>query len=146
MSHRRWHTHTHTHFNHFVSCQERNVSQPRSPLIPVIPSLIRLPLCLPSGSVLPLFPFLSPFLSSSFFFFFFKFKHTHPLPPTYTGLFSLASSFSRMEMLLLLPDGAGLQECLLFHCNTLFPAHRAVIIAIRPVCPNLATRERTVCV
>lgn len=79
-------------------------------------------------------------------FFFFFFKHTHPLPPTYTGLFSLASSFSRMEMLLLLPDGAGLQECLLFHCNTLFPAHRAVIIAIRPVCPNLATRERTVCV
>lgn len=72
MSHRRWHTHTHTHFNHFVSCQERNVSQPRSPLIPVIPSLIRLPLCLPSGSVLPLFPFLSPFLSSSFFFFFFN--------------------------------------------------------------------------
>ncbi len=50
------HTHAHTdaHFNHFVSCQERNVSQPRSPLIPGVPSLICLSLCLPSGSSLPL--------------------------------------------------------------------------------------------
>lgn len=78
-------SHAHTHFNHFVSCQERNVSQPRSPLIPGVPSLIRLPLCLPSGSVLPLFLFLTlsiPLLFFSTHSFLFH-AHTHTRCPSY---------------------------------------------------------------
>ncbi len=66
LSHTHTHAHTDAHFNHFVSCQERNVSQPRSPLIPGVPSLICLSLCLPSGSSLPLSPLHSIPLSYMF--------------------------------------------------------------------------------
>ncbi|MEQ2248684.1 hypothetical protein ILYODFUR_021500 [Ilyodon furcidens] len=47
------HIYAKRHFNHFVSCQERNVSQPRSSLKPGVPFLTRLPLTLPSGSIQP---------------------------------------------------------------------------------------------
>lgn len=120
-------TDTDADFNHFVSCQERNVSQPSSSLIPDVPSLVRLSLCLPSGSVQPLFHSFSISLSLLCLYL----MHTLAL------LVPLSCLLKRG--LLLLPTGAGWPWCPLFRCNTLLPAHSAVIIAIRPVCPIVAT-------